>query len=386
MRRQMLVFSVVAFAMLGPFAGPACAQFALSPRGLLGAVSQPLRGLFGHFHHRAERHRPVEHAATPEPKAADSSFAKNPTEPNAREAVADRSNPSDVVLGYAFWPNHYGNDFARYGFGTITAAIVGPLTAMPTADRRRQMATTGQGSGSAASARYDFLPPCDISDTATGDWVSGQIKRELRPTPAQLTALDNVRNQLIEGATAIRSRCRASNSDSPLERLGEFNQRIWAIHNADVLARPSIEAFYNTLTDSQKAVFKNVTPPPAQSRTGAGAPMGERYQACAKTAGDTAQALIDAIASRVQPTGEQQASLNNFGKVSAQMEKMLLASCAQPPADSPLGRFDAADDQLVTINYAASNMEIMLNAFYSTLTEDQKANFDSFGREAARRE
>jgi hypothetical protein len=383
MRRQMLVFSVVAFAAFAPPTGPAKAQFALSPRGLLGAVSRPLRGLFGHYHYRAEHHRPVEHATAPEPsaKAADGS-EKNPVEPDTREAAADRSNPSGVVFGYAFWPNDYSNDFAQYGFGTIAAAISGSQTAAPTADRRRQAATTGQATG--ANARRDFLPSCDINDSATGDWVTGQIKRQLRPTPAQLAALVDVRNQLIEGATAVRSRCRTSNSDSPLERLSELKQRIWAIHNVDVLARPSIKSFYDTLTDRQKAAFKTVPPPPAQNRNAVAAPMGERYQACAMAGGNTAQGLIDAIASKVQPKGEQQASLDNFGKVSAQMEKMLSASCAQPLADSPLGRLDAADDQLVTINYATLNMEIALNAFYSTLSDDQKANFDAFGREAAR--
>jgi hypothetical protein len=384
MRRHIVVLSVVALTALAPLAGAANAQIPLSPRGILGAVSRPFRGLFGHSHRRAEHHHPAEHA-TPAPpvKAAEGSSAKTLVEPAVPKTAADRTNPYDVMLGYAFWPDNYGNDFSQYGFGTIAAAIVGPSSNVSTADRRRHAATTGQAAGSTATARRDFLPSCDIADTSTSDWLTGQLKGQLRPTQPQLAAFDNLQNRLVEGATAIRSRCRASNSDSPLERLGELKQRIWAIHDADVLARPSIKALYDDFNEKQKTTFKNA-PPPAQSRNGVAAPMGERYQACAMAGGDTAQGLIDAIARKVQPTGKQQTSLDRFSKISAQMEKMLLASCAQAQADSPLGRLDAADDRLVTINYAVSNMEIALNAFYSTLTDEQKENFDAFGREAAR--
>jgi hypothetical protein len=385
MRRQSLVLSVVALTALAPLAGPANAQIPLSPRGILGAVTRPLRGLFGHSHRRAERHRPAEHATAPDTavRAAESSSAKTPVEPAAHNTAVDRTNPYDVVLGYAFWPDTYSNDFAKYGFGMIAAAIVGSSSDASKADHRRQAATAGQATGAIASASRDFLPSCDIADTSASGWMTGQIKEQLRPTRPQLAAFDDLQNQLTEGATAIRSRCRASNSDSPLERLGELKQRIWAIHDADVLARPSIKTLYDGLTEKQKATFKNAAPP-AQNRNGVAGPVGERYQACAMASGDTAQGLIDAIARKVRPTAEQQTSLESFGKISAQMEKMLLASCAQPPADSPLGRLDAADNRLVTINYAASNMQIALNAFYSMLSGEQKRNFDAFGREAAR--
>ena len=385
MRRQVLVFSVVAFTALAPLAGPANAQFALSPRGILGAVSRPLRGLFGgHYRHHAERHHPAEHATAPNSstKAAEARPAENPPEPNARVAAPDRANPYDIILGYAFWPKEFGNDFVQYGFGTVAAAIIGPSAGGPTADRRRQLATTGQAT---ASAAHDFLPSCDIGDSSASDWVTGRIKRELHPDAAQLAAYGGMRTSLIEGAKAIRSRCRASKADSPLERLDELKQRIWALHDADVLARPAIKAFYEALTDKQKAAFKTAAPPPPPAnRNAAVPPMGERSQACAMAGGNTAQGLIDAVAAKVRPTAEQQASLDNFGKVSAQMEKMLLASCAQPQADNPLGRLDAADDHLDTISYVASTMGIALNAFYSALTDEQKANFDTLGQEAAR--
>jgi hypothetical protein len=380
MRRQMLFF--LAFAALVPLAGPVHAQFPLSPRGIVGAVTQPLRGLFGgHYHRRTERHHPALHATAPAPstKATEAKPPENPPEPIARETAPDRANPYDVILGYTFWPKEFGNVFIQYGFGTVAAAIVGPSAGGPTADRRRQVATTGQATGSAAR---DFLPSCDIGDRSTSDWATGRIKRELH---SQLAAYDGVRASLIEGAKAIRSRCRASKADTPLERVEELKQRIWALHDADVLARPAIKTFYQTLTDKQKAAFKTAPPPPPPAnRNAAAAPMGERSQACAMAGGNTAQGLIDAIANKVRPTGEQQASLDNFGKVSAQMEKILLASCAQPQADNPLGRLDAADAHLDTISYVVSNMEIALNAFYSALADEQKANFDALGQEAAR--
>lgn len=386
MRRQVrvLVFSVVMLTtlVLVPRPEPANAQFALSPRGILGAVSQPFRGLFNHFHRRVVRHH--EAAREPTSKAVDVNEAKS-TEiekaPSqiARETTFDQRNLYESVMAYAFWPSEYGRDFTQFGFGTIAMAITGPsIRATPA--HWRQVATTGQNTGATQSAGNDFLPSCDIGDNATSDWVTKRIKRGLRANTKQLRAFDNVRSQLIEGSKEIRSRCRVTKSDSPLERLAELKQRVWAIHDASVLARPAIKAFYDTLTDQQKAEFKTTMQAPPKNRKGAAAPMGEQYKACALQSGGNTQGLLDNIEKITLPTREQRAGLDNLRKVSSQFEKMLLASCAQPLAETPLARLDAADDQLVTLNYAASSMEFALNNFYSTLDSDQKANFDALGR------
>jgi hypothetical protein len=57
-----------------------------------------------------------------------------------------------------------------------------------------------------------------------------------------------------------------------------------------------------------------------------------------------------------------------------------LCWCAQPLANDPLARLDAADQRLVVINYAATSMEVALNDFCASLGASQKAKFTSLGR------
>ena len=372
MRRRFLVILAVTMTAAAPSSEPAHAQL----RGLLGAVTRPIRGLFGGgYHHRPARHHEAAHEA-PQAKASEQTAARPAETPglNVRETAIDPRNPYEVALGYAFWPNDYGRYFSQYGFGTIAAAIAGPAAA----GRPREVATTGQSTGAVKPS--DILPSCDIGDTATSDWVAGRMKRGLRADATQLRAFDEVRSQLIEGSKSIRSRCRTISTDTPMERLAELKQRIWAVHDADITVRPAVAGFYGTLNDQQKAEFKGTPPAPPKGANAAAAPMGERSQAYAAQASAGTQALIEQIEQKVRPTHEQQASLDNLQKVSAQMEKMLLAPYAQAMPQSPLARLDAADDQLVALNYAASSVEIALNSFYAGLSDEQKASFDSLGR------
>jgi LTXXQ motif family protein len=62
------------------------------------------------------------------------------------------------------------------------------------------------------------------------------------------------------------------------------------------------------------------------------------------------------------------------------MAKLLTATCAHPVSDDPLARLDAASDQLTAMNYAAANMQIAFDNFYSRLDNSQKARFDRSGR------
>jgi hypothetical protein len=376
MHRQMLVFPVVMLAVLAPVSRPAQAQFALSPRGILGAMTRPLRGILGHFHHSG-----VHHARS---EAHDASAA--PEQDQARRTGQSAShyhagNPYESLLGYAFWPARYDSDFNRYGFGAIAVAIAGPsMSAAPStvgSGGHARLATTG---GPLTSARA--LPQCDIAATSTSDWLTDEIRRSLRPNVKQLRAYDKVRGRLIEGSKAINASCTAAASDSPTQRLAALKQRLWALHDAGQLVRPALKDFYDTLSDQQKAKFTAATAseqaPPENSKL-ASAPMGRRYQACAAQSAGATERLIADIEKKVRPAREQQAGLQDLRQKSAQMEKLLLASCAQPTPKEPLARLDAADERLVAMNFAASNLEMALNNFYASLDKRQKARFESLG-------
>jgi hypothetical protein len=90
--------------------------------------------------------------------------------------------------------------------------------------------------------------------------------------------------------------------------------------------------------------------------------------------------LVKEIEMRVRPKKDQAASFENFHKVSADMAKLLIASCAQPVPADPMARLDSADDQLTAMNYAATTVQVAFDDFYGKLDNEQKARFDSLSR------
>ncbi len=106
----------------------------------------------------------------------------------------------------------------------------------------------------------------------------------------------------------------------------------------------------------------------------------KQYQACAAQNIGSAERLVKEIEMKVKPDKTQAASLENLHKISSDMAKLLVASCAQPIPADPLARLDSASDQITAMNYAASNVQIALDDFYGRLSQTQKARFEATGR------
>jgi Spy/CpxP family protein refolding chaperone len=373
-RHVLLTVGVVAAAMILP--GAAEAQFPFSPRGFLGAVTAPLRGMLerlphGSVHrHRASRGTEANRAAPPEQDQQLDQAKLGWVGPLAWPTAYE-----DVV-GYTLWPNDYGEDFRQHGFGDIVATIVGPLRApAPTVVGTSRPETVGAAPGNA----------CDGNSAAQSDWPGVQIAQTITLTPEQKSALDKLQAASAEAVKTIKAGCIDAAQRPPTQRLTELEQRLWQVQNAGSLIRAPLKAFYDRLTPEQKAKFTVQTPapPPQEKRAdprAANGPMGKQYQACAAQSIGDADRLIKQIQQAVGPTPQQRAGLEAFGKASSDMAKLLIASCAQPMPADPVARLDAADSRLVAMNYAATNVDVALNAFYGGLTDEQKAKFDTLGK------
>ena len=366
MRRRLVALSIV-FALI-PFAKPADARLALSPRGILGAIARPLHGLLGR--HPVSRHRT-------RPEAGANSISNARISPKNM----DPRNLYEVFLGYVFWPNEFEKDFNQYGYNSIVLAALGASAAGVSTNvgSGAHVATTGENLGPLRVAT-NFLPACDTDDTSASDWLTVRLESTLRPDAAQMRALDRLRAKLIAGTKAIRFYCHETKSNSPAERLTELEERLWAVYDADLVARPAIKAFYDSLTNQQRAKFITAPAPAALNDSNdANAQIGQRYQGCAtQSTGDT-ERLIDKITMTTRPTPDQQASLENLRTKSSQLEKLLLASCARPIPNSTPARLEAANGRLFDIISVANNLQIELNDFYGALDGEQKAAFDRLG-------
>jgi len=368
MRRPIFVIaSLIAATALMPAA--ADAQFP-SPRGIIGTVTAPLRGLLQRLPHPpVRRHRPARNADARQPAAEQDEVRLGRTGPLAWPTAYED------VLGYTFWPGDFAQDYREHGFGDIVATLVGPLdlSGPVVSDAARGNETTGAADGRGA---------CDDAKPAQADWPAAQIAQTIELTPAQRAALDRLQAAMMSAAQSIRSDCRDSGSLAPRQRLDAMVQRLWAVQNAGVRIRAPLAAFYDTLTAKQKARFD--APKRDEKRGGgdkaADGPMGRQYAACAAQGSDDADRLIKQISQAVRPAKEQRPAVEALGRQSGDLAKLLLASCTQPIADTPLARLDAANARLASINFAATAIEVALNGFYAGLSDQQKTRFDALAR------
>jgi hypothetical protein len=374
MHARAVIIAGLAFAAV-PLDRPAQAQ--LSPQGILGGVTRPLRQMLGHFGHfpRSYRHRSSSgaRAAAPTPDRDTQSAVKSRL---GRAGPAAWVTAYEEVLGFAFWPDDYGAQFRSRGFDVIADTITGRFDRIRGSTR---VATTGAArsdSGNDASADQ-----CNDASRADDKWPASRIEQLLQLSDAQHAMLDKVQLAANDAVKTIKSDCHQLGDLSPPDRLRALVQALWVVRDGDIAMRAPLKSFYESLTSAQKNSFTAKEPqkaaPPDDKTQGCG---DKQYQGCAAQNIGSAERLVKEIEMRVKPDKTQAASLENLHKVSSDMAKLFIASCAQPTSADPLARLDSASDQITAMNYAASNVQIALDDFYGRLSQAQKARFEATGR------
>lgn len=371
MHARAVVIAGLFFAAV-PLDSPVQAQ--LSPQGIIGGVTRPLRQMFGHFGHfpRSYRHRSAAgaRAAAPPPDRDTQGATKFRF---GRAGPAAWPTAYEEVIGFAFWPDDYGAQLRSRGFDVLADTIMGRFERP-----RARVATTGatkNDSGNDASADQ-----CGEISSADDRWPSTRIEQLLQLSNVQPETLEKLQLAANAAIKTIKTDCRQPGDTSPPDRLRALVQSLWVVRDGNISLRGPLKDFYDSLTSAQKNSFaveqaKN-TPPPDEKTQGA----NKQYQACAAQNIGSAERLVKEIEMKVRPDKTQAASLENLHRVSSDMAKLLIASCVQPiPADPP-ARLDSASDQITAMNYAATNVQIALDDFYGRLSGTQKARFEATGR------
>jgi hypothetical protein len=355
------------------------AQAQLSPQGILGGVTRPFRQMLGHHGHfpRAHRHRSsnaaranAARAAAPAPERANQGAVKFRL---GRTGPAAWPTAYEEAVGFAFWPDDYGQQLRSRGFEVIADTIMGRFERP-----RARVATTGTArndSGSDASADQ-----CNDITVADDKWPSERIQQVVQLSGAEHATLEKFQLAANTAIKTIKTDCRQAGDLSPPDRLRALVQSLWMVRDGDISLRGPLKDFHDSLTAAQKNSFvveppKN-TPAPDEKSQGA----NKQYQACAAQNIGSAERLVKEIEMRVRPDKTQSASLEYLHKVSSDMAKLMIASCVQPIAADPPARLDSASDQITALNYAASNVQIALDDFYGRLSQQQKARLEATGR------
>ncbi len=291
------------------------------------------------------------------------------------------------MLGYTLWPQDYGQRLRAHGFGDLVAAIFRPAVAPAQAAR----GDTPRGRGSDTAGR-SAAGLCGDEAPEPVDWPGRRLEQAGSLDDKRRAALGALRTAVTEAVKSIRTACREEVGLAPPDRLISMQATLWAVHDASLLVRAPLQAFYDSLSDEQKAAFI-VKQQPVPQQPAAADPRAERMRAAAMARPEVAARLAfagnvdtsammacggeewsgDQIERMVRPSAEQRASIETLQRSLTEMGGFLALSCPRAPAETPMARLDSATDRLTAMIFATSTVGLALNDLYGLLTAEQKA-------------
>jgi hypothetical protein len=364
------------------------------PRSLLGALFGGLAGLGHHHRHHhhwvAHRHeaapakaaetetQPTEEAprtksrryrtveqhdrvppqeATTEQQPVEQSQDMQAPPPPANLSslpAADFASIDDDFFGYVFGPSSYETKLWAHGErDMIQAVFIKGSTSPP--------------------------PNCDQQGAERATPLIGHVEQATRPNEEQHTALLELRAALAKAFDEIRATCRDVAPITPTARLKAMQERLFAIRDAGLSIRTSLSKFYDSLNNEQRAPF---------DAGDATASTDEKQGSAAQAATQVCAAQMQAayawpaalIGRRVRPNQQQRASLEALQKTLFGMAMYLKGACPNQAQSTPVARLDAAMHRLDGMLYAVIAISPALDDFYSLLSDEQKARFNSINR------
>ncbi len=280
---------------------------------------------------------------------------------------------------YALWPYDYEyvDPFWAYGYGDIYEAIFSPYSyeeyvAGPRAPER--MATLAQG----------MAQSCDDEAAEVTGWPIDQIQSAVQPNPQQTTLLDDLGTVIVEASHQIKIHCPTSVAFTPTARLDQMHQRLQALVEAVNLISPPLTKFYDSLSDEQKARFNDIAPPaPKNAQNTEGQASGQEGQPSvqAQCNANVMAWPTDRIDSAIHPNDAQRTKLDALKSALSQGADTIKAACPTEVPPTPPDRLAAIGNRLKAMLQAVGTVQPALADFYNSLSDDQKARFNTMGKQ-----
>ncbi len=281
-------------------------------------------------------------------------------------------------VGPLFWPYAYGDffycslwpydycyidPFWAYGYDDIYAGIFFPYdyedyVQGPRAQSRMTALTQGMGDA------------CGNEAAEVTGWPIDQIHQVVQPNDQQSALLDDLGNAVVKAGDAIKAQCPTSVSFTPTGRLAQMQQRLQVLVQAVNIVSPPLAKFYDSLSDEQKARFD------AMGAPGKGEAAANPQAQCG---GNVIAWPADKIDRVVRPTDAQRAKLDALQSAAAHSADIIKAACPSEQPRTPPSRLEAVGKRLEAMLQAVQTIEPPLQDFYDSLSDDQKARFNTLG-------
>ena len=275
-----------------------------------------------------------------------------------------------------------GHDRHGYGYGA------GGLSNIYGYNRGGYSRTTGQTS---RNAPLTDQIPADVTQSCAGfapgvtSFPIDRMREAIQPTGAQSAALNDLATAASKASSLVAGSCPSDPPLTPLARLDAVEQRLEAMIQAVQIVRPVLTRLYDSLSDEQKQRL-DALGVEESSNTRAAASAGPSgggtiVTLCDRQAESFTKLPAQRIEEVVQPNEQQRTAFENLKQASAQAADVLKTSCPAQTGETPLARLDAASNRLQALVQAAKTVRPALAAFYASLSDEQKARFNSMGQQ-----
>ena len=268
------------------------------------------------------------------------------------------------IYGYAFWGDGMG--FWGYGYRDIYAAIFTPYDE----DELSRYVSPPQG------RKFRRFPSLErVCSDHAGELSSlpiEQIRQTMRLSEEQHAMLDDLRKASVEAAQTIHAACPTEAASTPSGRLAAMQRRLEAMKSAIARLRTPFEEFHKSLDDDQKAELAALNDQRAPF-----APKVPAAQSC--TPPEALPWPAAEIEAKLHLSEAQREQLGAVSRMTAFAKNTLNFDCQPDDNLTPPDRLATADTRLDAMLDAIKQVAPALDDFLATLSEEQKAQFETIG-------
>jgi hypothetical protein len=313
------------------------------------------------------------------------------------------------ILSYVLWPYDYYYPFWSYGtspgyyYGGYTPAYdysygygygSGGLSNIYGYNRSGYSGGRNAGQTSRNAPQTDQIP-VDVTQSCAGfapgvtSFPIDRMREAIQSTGGQSAALNDLASAASKASSVVAASCPSVPPLTPVARLDAVDQRLEAMIQAVQIVRPALTRLDDSLSDEQRQHLdalgaeesSNSRATASAGPTGAGT-IGTL---CDRQAESFTKLPAQRIEEVVRPNEQQRTAFENLKQASAQAADELKTSCPAQTAATPVARLDAANNRLQALVQAAKTVRPRLAAFYASLGDEQKAQFNNLGQQSSTR-
>jgi LTXXQ motif family protein len=292
----------------------------------------------------------------------------------------------DDMYDYALWGGNYDGSLWDYNYGDIYAGLFAPYGYdalagyFPQAGAAVAATPPAPGASAPSQATEPVAQMCGEEGHDIAGLPLDKVQAAIQPNDEQRTALDALANASTKAAQDIAAACPTSPALTAPGRLEAMEKRLEAIAAATQAIKEPLDRLYGLLSDEQKARLTALGQDQRQQQSAAPDANKDAHTLCSAQP-DFTQWPADQIEQKLHPTEAQKMSLGALQEAANKASETLKASCEPGDALTPPARLDAAVSRVDALLQAEKSVDAPLKDFYATLTDEQKAQFESIGPE-----